>query len=608
MGLLQAALRTYESQAHLAGVPVEGKETLTPISHTIQKAQIEIIIDEDGSFREAKPVPKAQSRTIIPVTEESAGRTSGKGRSHPLSDQLQYLSPINEDHHKAYLELLGRWAQSEYSHPKVRAVLRYIQGGTILKDLCAAGVISLEEDGTLAGGKIEGSEYEKCLVRWRVMPPPERGSSACWEDQSLFEAYISFYHSLQSGEELEYCVLYGERDIPAQSHPKGVVSANFGAKLISANDGSGFTYRGRFADTSQTGSVGYTASQKAHSALRWVAANHGVVMGGRTFLWWNPGGKPLPSPDFLGMESELEQQTTFVGYKRQLLDTLSGYQLNLKDQDDVIVAALDAATTGRLSVTYYNELRANDFFLRLQRWYLSCCWETRYKGMWSPPLKQIVRCAYGTQRENFIEVDDRILREHIQRLLHCILDCQKIPHDMVQALVSKASCPLAYKPGNRELLLTTACAIVRKYENEKSGENKKEVWTLNLDENNHDRSYLFGRLLAVAEQVERSTYSLDEKREPNAIRMQSVFSQRPLYAWRILEEALNPYYQRLAPGLRYYYRNITQEITENLPAGDSDLDKKLDDVYLLGYYHQRSAMTKKKDKNVTEDESNESAE
>ena len=177
---------------------------------------------------------------------------------------------------------------------------------------------------------------------------------------------------------------------------------------------------------------------------------------------------------------------------------------------------------------------------------------------------------------------------------------------MVQALVSKASCPLAYKPGNRELLLTTACAIVRKYENE-FGEVEKEVWTLNLDENNHDRSYLFGRLLAVAEQVERSTYSLDEKREPNAIRMQSVFSQRPLYPWRILEEALNPYYQRLAPGLRYYYRNITQEITENLLAGDSDLDKKLDDVYLLGYYHQRSAMTKKKDKNVTEDESNESA-
>ena len=94
---------------------------------------------------------------------------------------------------------------------------------------------------------------------------------------------------------------------------------------------------------------------------------------------------------------------------------------------------------------------------------------------------------------------------------------------------------------------------------------------------------------------------------PNAIRMQSVFSQRPLYAWRILEEALNPYYQRLAPGLRYDYRNITQEITENLLAGDSDLDKKLDDVYLLGYYHQRSARTKKKDKNVTEDESNESA-
>lgn len=605
MGLLQAALRTYESQAHLAGIPVDGRETLAPISHILQKAQIELTIHQDGTFQEARTVSKAQARTIIPVSEGSASRTGNVIRPHPLSDQLEYLSPLGSDKCNAYLSLLGRWAQSEHSHPKVQAVLRYVQGGTILTDLAASGIISLQEDGSLADGKVDGVNYEKCMVRWRILSPAA-GPSACWQDPSLFESYIAFYHGLQDPDTAEPCVLCGELDIPAQSHPKGMVAANFGAKLISSNDGSGFTYRGRFANISQVGSVGYTASQKAHNALRWLVANYGVVMGGRTFVWWNPSGNPLPLLDFLGMNSELPPQATFVDYRQQLLSALQGYQLKLSASDDVIIAALDAATTGRLSVTYYNELNASDFFLRLQKWYLSCVWNTSLRGMWSPSLKEIVRCAFGTQRSDFIEVDDRVLREHVQRLLHCILDCQKLPYDIVQALIHRANQPLAYNPGNRERVLAVTCALVRKYQNE-LGEHEKEVCTLSLDKENRDRSYLYGRLLAVAELVERSTYSRDEKREPNAIRLQSVFSERPLYAWGILEKALIPYYQSLAPGLRNYYKRIVQEIVDALSADDPALDSKLDDIYLLGYYHQRFELTKKKDQNKTEEENNEPA-
>lgn len=46
---------------------------------------------------------------------------------------------------------------------------------------------------------------------------------------------------------------------------------------------------------------------------------------------------------------------------------------------------------------------------------------------------------------------------------------------------------------------------------------------MSLDKEKKDRSYQFGRLLAVMEKVERDTYT-DEGREPNAIRMQSVFA------------------------------------------------------------------------------------
>lgn len=109
-----------------------------------------------------------------------------------------------------------------------------------------------------------------------------------------------------------------------------------------------------------------------------------------------------------------------------------------------------------------------------------------------------------------------------------------------------------------------------------------------LDKTCTDRSYLFGRLLAIAEAVENSTYTGDDRRETNALRLQKAFALRPLATWRVLEEKLAPYYKQLAPGLRQYYRRQTQEITDKLPASGGGLNQKLDDIYLLGYYHQRA--------------------
>ncbi len=607
MGLLQAAYRTYERQAELAGIPIEGQEPLTPLSHAILNAHIEITLTTDGAFLEASAVPKAEAKTIVPVTEESAGRTTREA-AHPLSDQLQYLSAFGGSKYDAYVQQLQAWAQSPYAHPKVQAVLRYVRNGGILTDLQHAGVLTLDADGKPEKGRIEGIEFEKCLVRWRILPPPPNGSSACWEDPTLFQAYASFYQSQLAQGEQALCVLAGMQDVPVVSHPKGIVAANYGAKLISANDSSGFTYRGRFTEASQAGVVGYTASQKAHSALRWLTANHGVLMGGRTFLCWNPGGKEVPSFDLLGLPSE--RQNNFVSYQKQLLQTLGGYRQTLTSEDGVVVAALDAATTGRLSVTYYNELNAHAFLDRLQNWYLTCCWDTRYYGVQSPALRRIVECACGTQRNEFFDVDGKVLREQYQRLLRCLVDGQRLPVDFVQTLSAKASRPLSYTAKNRETLLSIACALIRKYRNEsmRQSRQQKEEWTLGLDENNHDRSYLFGRLLAIAEHVERITYDAQEGREPNAIRMQALFSQRPNYAWRILEERLEPYYNHLKPGLRQYYRKMTQEITDWLRADDPSLNKKLEDVYLLGYYHQRAALTRKKEENGINPDPNQTTE
>ena len=124
-----------------------------------------------------------------------------------------------------------------------------------------------------------------------------------------------------------------------------------------------------------------------------------------------------------------------------------------------------------------------------------------------------------------------------------------------------------------------------------------------LEPEKKDRSYQFGRLLAVMEKVERDTYD-NETREPNAMRLQSVFCQRPMNTAHNLEKQLErAYFPRLKPGSRIWYKNLMGQIMEVLSEFPGEENKPLEDSYLMGYYLQRSALyTKKTDNEMEENE------
>lgn len=599
MGLMQKAVETYDCHAALAGVPDAMRETLAPISHIIKEAKIEVTIDANGNFISAAAVVKDkkserdESKTIIPATEKSANRTSAPC-AHPLSDKLSYLIPSSTERHDLYLKQLSDWANSEYSHPKVMAVLKYIESESLLDDLERNGLVTKDSNGEL------DARYDDDFVRWRVTG--DGAVAPCWEDKSLIEAFIAYSEMLRDGSDSALCMITGEVLPIIEKHPKGVVSAAYGAKLISANDSSNFTYRGRFAEPSQAATISYVASQKAHNALRWVVANQGVIIGGRTFVCWNPKGKDVPNAmhSLLSVSDSQKKAATPSDYKKQLADAVNGWKLNLPDNEDVVIASFDAATTGRLSVTYYNELRASDFIDRLAHWQQTCCWENNQFGYQSPSVRQIAQCAFGVERTEWLDVDDRILKEQVQRLLHCVIDKAPMPSDIVQALTHRASMPLEYNNINRRKILFTACAAIYAYRTQA----KKEEWTMSLDKEKKDRSYQFGRLLAVMEKVERDTYT-DEGREPNAIRMQSVFCEKPFHTANIISGRLEPYFNKLSPSSRAYYRSLIGKIMEELSNyDDAQLNRPLGDTYLMGYYLQRNELYTSKS-NETKEETEE---
>ncbi len=82
--------KLYETYEQCKGHEPPGSVRLMPISHTPQQAHIEITLDVAGNFKGARIIQKEE--TIIPATEQSAGRAGAGAAPHPLCDKVQYCA------------------------------------------------------------------------------------------------------------------------------------------------------------------------------------------------------------------------------------------------------------------------------------------------------------------------------------------------------------------------------------------------------------------------------------------------------------------------------------------------------------------------------------
>lgn len=599
MGLIQRCYETYcAMEREYAGRYIAGqKEPLAPVSHALTKADITIILDRDGAFKRAALAEDDDNVTIFPVTEESSGRTGEL--PHPLCDQLCYLSPRYASKYEKYLKNLRCWAESEYSHPKLLPILRYIENGKILEDLVRSQLIKLDGDGLPV--KDSGKEI-KPFIRWEILDGEAEAETACWKDRSLMEAFIRYDESRRLDKCDDYCMVLGEKLPLRKNHPKAIPL--FGnAKLISYKDDKGLGVNDRFESKFQEATVSNLASTKAHSALRWLAVNQGAVFGMRLFLCWNPQGIELPSPHTSLLKGTSPKKKP-SDYQQALFDALKGWKEKLPQDSAAIIASFDAATSGRLSVTYYSELLGSSFLERLHDWDRVCCWDNGKFGIQSPSLKKIIKFSCGVPRtvkdEQIFEVDKRVEGQQIQRLLKCRIEKAPIPVDIVRGIVNRATNMQIIDQKNRDELLSTACAVIRKHFYDKT----KEEWSMALEPEKQDRSYQFGRLLAVLEKIERDTFDKDENRETNAVRRMNAFTQKPFQtAAQLITHLKSAYYPQLEAWERIKFDRILGQIMEILSCfPENEQNRPLRESYLMGYYLQKNEMYRANvEKNKTEE-------
>ena len=658
MNWINALYDLYEKNEYLAG---EYRETgegsrkkqsiLLPLYHSTVLAQIEITIDSEGNFLRARILDKAEATTLIPVTEQSASRTS-KPSPHPLMDNLTYVAgdydelaaiepdkkgevPKYHTRYENFMDGLGQWYHSEHAHPKAMAVYQYIQKECLIADLIEAGVLQPDESGKISDKhKIQNIAQVDAFIRFCVETPgvtPDpfdttgRFAPEIWRDQTLQQSYIQ-YIAHRTGT-IALCYLTGQNAQTVMLHPKKIRNEGDGTKLFSSNDSDGFTFRGRFTNDKEAFSIGSEASQKIHNALKWIIRKQGYTRDGLCVAAWESDLKPYASfyqdPVDIVLESDDddpladdESATADTNYitAQKLNTALLGYKAEISNRSNMVILALDAATPGRLAITYFNSLSTSRYLDNITFWHESCRWlhEKSYgkdqrfifEGMAS--FKDIALALYGTEQNKQLTLkansDGKAPMQIsiFQRLTPCITERKRIPSDMVRLAVMRASSPLSFENYNWRKILAIACSLVKKEKYEQNG----EVWEMSLDKNCKDRSYLYGRLLAVADNLEESTYEWDEKRTTNAMRYMNVFSQRPFRTWQIIEERLNPYIEKKSKGLQIFYKNLLHEIHDMFTFEQFSNDSRLDGLYLLGFHSQKRELLTKKNNNTEMDNEN----
>lgn len=619
--------KLYETYEQCKGHEPPGSARLMPISHTHQQAHIEIMLDIAGNFKGARIVQKEE--TIIPATDQSAGRTGAGALPHPLCDKVQYCANdyltyggkkrafFNE-----YEEHLATWCDSEFSHAKARAVLAYIRKHNVVSDLVKEKLLHIGNDGKLLTQWVSNNdtpdifrlltakEGERdqgdAFIRWHVR---EDGNpcTAVWEDHTLQDAWGAFDASTKKLKGV--CIATGDINAPlTANHPKRIRHAGDGAKLISANDSSGFTFRGRFTDDTgqQACGVSYEVTQKAHNALRWLIHRQSYRNGDQAIVTWSIAGKPVPDPfkDSLSLFLDSEEATKTVvkteqseigdvgqAFAIRLRKAIAGYSAMLTPNEDVVVLALDSATPGRMAITFYRELKGSDFLRRVQSWHAQNAWHQNFgkesKFVGTPAPKDIAEAAYGRR------LDDNLRKSTVERLLPCIIDGQALPRDLVESVVRRTSNRVAFdkdKKGRQwewEKYLGIACALFR-------GSYQERKYQMTLETERTSRDYLYGRLLSIAEHIEgRALHVGGEKRDTTAAKLMQRFADRPYSTWRTIELALTPYKSRLRtkrPAFLYMMETLLDEVVTKFAADEFLSDRKLSGEFLLGYHCQRQTL------------------
>ena len=573
------------------------------------------------------------------VITETEGKNGKKKKTKTKQEDLIF---------NLYADQLDKWCVT-IDNKKVLAIQKYVHKGTVLADLVKEKIIPVDDNGELLTNWIEREnkdkqkpelfnvltkeqgkfEIRKALVVWSVQIPGDFVPET-WKDKDVQQSWGNYYQQTLKS---QFCTVTGDEQKIRESHPAKLLYSGDKAKLISSNDKEGFTYLGRFEEANQATTISAEVSHKAHAALRWLIDRQTTARNNeQVTIAWAISCNPVPSPmkdisseiDWNNLDiSAVENPDNFssqMSSEKPSLDwsvnigraaaqiikkKLHGYQAELKDHEQISLIMLDSATPGRMALTYYQEFLPADYFANLDAWIDDFSWyqcyrvevpngkKTDKRTQWRfvpPSPYSIADAVYGKS------LSDTLKKQLYTRLLPVIAGGTSvpIPEDLVRQSFQAACNPNGYENWEWQRNIGVACALYKGWRARHHDLSKRRIYPMSLDTQNRSRDYLYGRLLAVAENTESyALYLAGEKRATTAERYMQRFAEHPFATWRNIELALKPYQERLHNNGKDTGAQAISEIMELFATDDFTCDDKLSGEFLLGYHCQKMEIARR---------------
>lgn len=635
MSWISDLAKVYDDNEFIAGVAQSmsiGKEknkivTLIPISHIAVNIPLQINLDKEGNFVGADVIyEKENQRTIIPATLKSASRSSGSAPM-PIDDTLKYLSKdyypkisnkvkdskyyidyINQL--KGFVDYVNKFC-SDSVKEQVNAIYSYISNNDIFSDLLYKSQLFGQDIKNVNEIRMKWSgneekppiykaitgELDKSFVRFNVRGI---GLDRSFEDQNLYKAWEDYYVStLKDDTGIDYTDCSAKDVILTNSHPKGIIPSSSNAKLISANDTTNYTFKGRLLNADEVATVGYLNSQKAHHALRWLIDKQGFSIGGRYYLAWGRKNQKnhmiddQPSPMFqkvvatydIGEAEIYTNKRLAKKYYRSLVD---GVKFNGDTLEDLVyLMELDTSTPGRADIVSYQVLNLKQYIEKLSNWYGEIALVIQNKAgefvdsYYS--LRTIANMIHGSKTK------DELKKNTISELISVILGSQIVPASIIMPLYNKSIRPLSFNPKDPEAKFLGWDPTVRVTSKLLKTWYKNEGIKPMLNDEINDRSYLYGRLLAIADVLESDALKNKEVDRPtNAQRYMSAFAQRPADTWKTIYMNAQPYFRQSNSNRRGQI--LIDHVLDKLQISEENINRlndPLDGKFLIGYSQQK---------------------
>ena len=638
MSLLTALLDSYDYalEHDMVGKPDASGNLLVPMFYdsvdSDGKNILEVIISKEGRFIAYDYVPKGET-IIFPVTEDSAARSSNVA-PHPIVDNMSYVVQDGSPRNQAYMDQLDSWLAYEeidyirtiYDFLKKDATIKRIYDSLlpepIDENLKITDPKKAEQEEKKRAKEIE--KIRKIYIMFTIAEYDGQKNVSVSDNRDLQEKYRDYFiNCLCNDKEKIICNLSGKEDYLCIKHQPLMGRA----RLVSQIEAKEENWRGRFTMPDQSIKIGMETSQKIHLMAKYLLSGQGTRrwLGEQANMvsWFSDDlsnaaeFNPTKSAEvassvknrLLAMKQEKTDASMIADEMTEdIVKSFTSGKRMFSDDATYYIAIFDKISNGRVAAKYFRSLSASRLKENLVAWQEKYHWwgfsnENRDKEF-TPSPRRMVLAAYGVERDGMLEIaKNDFLKNQCQNIVTALVEGRAVPRNFEKALAVNIRHRQNYDKTWMEVLFC-ALAVLK----DKGG--MKDPM---LNRENTNRSYLFGRLLASFEYLEKSAFSKGDERSTNAEKMWTSYTNQPATMMLRLRNLMIPYERKLERSdealKRMAYFNAMREIREatnmlheSYNMDSVEVNRPLDYGFIFGYEAQRQAFYSGKNKDAKETE------